>query len=252
MAPTPTEDVRAWWEATSRWFQADLEHPIELRWGRINPDEPILADVDGLDVLELGCGGGQCSIALATRGANVTGVDLSRAQLQYARDVLAQHDTGAPVSLVEGDITTLPFTANRFDLVFNASVFQWVDDLDSVFQHVARVLRPDGRFVFSTPNPYYDIIDPETHRVEDSYYETGRQVETDTDLDLDMVTYRHSIGEIHTALTTAGFRVDRIIEPGTSDPADYEAGPWGETPVALQAKLPTDVIFDASLADGFR
>lgn len=247
-----TREVREWWETTSQWFQNDLQHPVELRWGRTNPDESLIESVEGLDVLELGCGGGQCSIALAERGATVTGIDLSRAQLDYAASLLTDRDPDGIVSLVEGDVTTLPFTANAFDLVFNASVFQWVGDIEAAFRHVARVLRPDGRFVFSTPHPYFDIVDPDSHRVEDSYYDTGRQVETDTDLDLDMVTFRHAVGDIHAALTTAGFRVDRVIEPGTSDSDDYEPGPWGETPVDLQAKLPTDVIFDATLSEDSR
>lgn len=244
-----TEDVRAWWETTSRWFQDDLDHPIELQWGYADPDEAIIGDVRGRDVLELGCGGGQCSIALASEGANVTGIDLSRAQLEYAQQLVDTEAPGATVPFVEGDITMVPFASESFDLVFNAYVFQWVGDLPGAFAETARVLRPGGRFVFSTPHPFFDIVDPDTHRVEDSYYETGRQVEADTDVGLDMVTYRHSISEIHDALTDAGFVVDRVIEPGTSNPDDYEPGPWDETPVALQAKLPTEVVFDTALAE---
>lgn len=74
-------------------------------------------------------------------------------------------------------------------------------------------------------------------------------METDTDVDLDTVTYRHSISEIHGTLTDAGFVVDNVIEPGSPNPDDYEPGPWGETPVDLQAKLPTEIIFDATLAE---
>lgn len=249
-----TREVKAWWETTSRWFQDDLDHPVELRWGHADVEADLLGDVTDQTVLELGCGGGQCSITLAERGAKVTGVDLSREQLTYASELLADRSPAladrspaGTVRFVEGDITSLPFEKDSFDLVFNAAVFQWVGDLESTFAEVARVLRPGCQFVFSTPHPFFDVVDPHSHLVVDSYYDTGRQVETETDLDLDMVTYRHSIAELHGALTGAGFRVDRVLEPGTDDPDASEPGPWGETPVDLQAKLPTEVVFEATL-----
>ena len=49
----------------------------------------VLGDVAGLDVLELGCGAAQWSVALAGRGARVTGLDLSEEQLRQAREAAA-------------------------------------------------------------------------------------------------------------------------------------------------------------------
>jgi len=77
-----TDEVRRRWEETARWFQADLDLPVAVNWDGLGElteaDLGLLGDVAGADVVELGCGGGQCAVALAERGADVVGVDLSR------------------------------------------------------------------------------------------------------------------------------------------------------------------------------
>lgn len=241
-----TEEVKQWWELTSQWFQDDADLDIGLNWTGLGTDDELtlLLDVADRDVLELGCGGGQCSIALAQRGADVTAIDLSEEQLGYARDLATERD--ADVEFLQGSVTDLGmFPDDRFDIAFNAYVFQWVDDLAACFRETHRVLRPDGRFVFSMPHPTYDLADPESHRVEESYFDTGRQVTPQEDLDTDMVTYRHTVSGVHNALVGAGFRVERILEPGSDDPDDYEEGPWGERTPELLAKLPSTLVFEA-------
>lgn len=58
------------------------------------------------------------------------------------------------------------------------------------------------------PHPIYEIADPETHRIEESYFDTGRHVEEQADLDADMVTYRHRVADVHNGLVDAGFTVE--------------------------------------------
>ena len=241
-----TEEVKAWWELTAEWFQDEIDLDIGVNWTGSTTDDDLtlLDDVAGADVLELGCGGGQCSVALARRGANVTGIDLSAEQLSFARDLAAEYD--ADVGFLQGDVTDLStFPDERFDVAFNAYVLQWVDDLATCFCETHRVLRPGGRFVFAMPHPVYPLADPDSHTVEESYFDTGRQVTQYDDLDRDMVTYRHRVSDVHNALVGAGFRVERIREPGSDDPDDYEAGPWGEEQPALLAKLPSTLVFEA-------
>jgi ubiquinone/menaquinone biosynthesis C-methylase UbiE len=241
-----TEEVKAWWELTAEWFQDEIDLDVEVSWTGpgSTADLTLLDDVAGADVLELGCGGGQCSVALARRGANVTGIDLSAEQLSFARDLAAEYDVD--VGFLQGDVTDLStFPDERFDVAFNAYVLQWVEDLATCFRETHRVLRPEGRFVFSMPHPVYPLADPDSHTVEESYFDTGRQVTQYDDLDRDMVTYRHRVSDVHNALVGAGFRVERIREPGSDDPDDYEAGPWGEEKPALLAKLPSTLVFEA-------
>jgi SAM-dependent methyltransferase len=233
-----TEEVREWWEATADDFQAEAGIDPGVGWVfNYDADLELLGDVEGEDVLELGCGGGQCTVAMAERGANVTGMDLSAAQLEHARELVAER--GADVELVRGDVTDLSaFADGSFDVAFNAFVFQWVDDLAGCFEETHRVLRPGGRLAFTTPHPFDHVVDPETHRVEESYFETGRNVVVDESREANLVTYHDTVADYHDALVDAGFRTERLLEPGSSDPADYEAGPWGEHPPELASKVP--------------
>src|SRR4249919_4389626 len=92
-----TDDARANREAWDREAVAYQERNAEFigrepAWGLWQIPEArlqILGDVAGLDVLELGCGAAPWAIALAQRGARMTGLDNSEVQLGYAREAMA-------------------------------------------------------------------------------------------------------------------------------------------------------------------
>jgi SAM-dependent methyltransferase len=240
-----TREVKQWWEATAEYFQAESDVTVGVHWNWPNDFDPqILADVESCDVLELGCGGGQLGIGLAKRGANVTGIDLSAEQLAHARTLAAEHDVD--VAFCQGDITDLRmFEDERFDVACNAWVFQWVDDLAAVFEETNRVLRPDGRFVFSMPHPYYEIVDADSQVVTESYFDTGRYVIESEGVAVDQVMYRHKVSEVYNDLVDAGFDVERLHEPGTDDSDAYEEGPWGTRTPELMSKVPNVLVVEA-------
>jgi ubiquinone/menaquinone biosynthesis C-methylase UbiE len=239
-------DIKERWELTSDGFQETSDVSVGCNWGWDGvDDEELLADISGADVLELGCGGGQDTVGLAEHGANVTGVDLTRQQLHHALDLFEERDLD--IDVVEGDVTALPFAADEFDLAYNTYVFQWVPDLPAAFAEAHRVLGPDGRFVFSMPHPLSSMFDPESHELVESYFDTGEQVTHDGREDYpDMVTYRRTISDVYNALVEAGFAVERLLEPGSADPDDYEPGPWGNSPPELQAKRPGVLVVAAT------
>jgi SAM-dependent methyltransferase len=115
---------RATWNADADDYQA--RHEIAQRlaaggpgWGSWNLPESelhVLGEVAGRDVLELGCGAAQWSIALARAGARVVGLDLSERQLRYARRLAA--DMGVEVPLLHADAEAVPLAAAGFDVVF--------------------------------------------------------------------------------------------------------------------------------------
>src|ERR1700742_3539101 len=75
-------------------------------WGIPEADVGTLPDVDGLDVIELGCGTAYFSAWLAGRGARPVGIDQSPEQLATARAMQAEH--GLEFPLVEGDAENVP------------------------------------------------------------------------------------------------------------------------------------------------
>src|SRR5262249_6822981 len=107
-----------------------------------------LGNVDGLDVLEYGCGAGQWASSLAIEGARIVGIDLSDAQLAAAH---TKHPT---LRLVQAAGQLLPFPPGCFDLVFcDHGALSWVDPYVAV-PEVVRVLRPGGRLVFNVASPF--------------------------------------------------------------------------------------------------
>jgi SAM-dependent methyltransferase len=114
--------------------------------------------VDGLDVVELGCGTAYWSAWLARRGARPVGVDITPAQLATARELQAEHGLSFP--LIEASAEDVPLQDASFDLAFSeygASLWcepeRWIGE-------AARLLRPGGRLIFLTNSPLLMLCTP--------------------------------------------------------------------------------------------
>jgi SAM-dependent methyltransferase len=106
----------------------------------------VLPNVAGKDVIELGCGTGYVSSWLARRGARVTGIDNSPAQLASARQF--QEEFGLEFPVLHAIAENLPFPDESFDLAiseYGASI--WADPYRWI-PEAARVLRPGGELIF--------------------------------------------------------------------------------------------------------
>ncbi|MFO7859500.1 MAG: malonyl-ACP O-methyltransferase BioC [Ectothiorhodospiraceae bacterium] len=103
-------------------------------------------------VVDVGAGTGLTTAGLRQRyrKARVTAVDLAPAMLQRAR----RHGSWLrPLPAVCAAAESLPFRDRSVDLLFSNLTFQWVGDLDRLFEECQRVLRPDGLLMFSTFGP---------------------------------------------------------------------------------------------------
>jgi trans-aconitate 2-methyltransferase len=113
----------------------------QTRWGlavleRLHPR-------DGERILDIGCGTGRLTGALAEKapGARVVASDVSPAMVREARKAL-----GARVPVVQADGVRLPFRPG-FDAVFSTATFHWIHDHPQLFAEINRVLEPGGRLV---------------------------------------------------------------------------------------------------------
>lgn len=249
------KETRELWNAWSEDFQADWNAeagdddlpPAPIHYGPGFPEDARLdplPELDGADVVELGCGGGQAAVGFAREGAGrVVGVDLSTEQLAHARDLRDAH--GVEVRFLAGDVTELPLAADAVDLAFSSWVFQQVPDLGRCFREVARVLRPGGAFVFAVPHPYYELFDPETGELDRSYFDDAPERKSIGDLEPALTVFHHTVGDVHRALVESGFVVERLREPGSDDPAAYREQ-WSHIP-ELMAKVPPTLVVKATL-----
>ncbi|AKU98567.1 gamma-tocopherol methyltransferase [Labilithrix luteola] len=99
-------------------------------------------------ILDVGCGAGFLSNALAKKGFDVTGVDVSPQSLHVA----AEHDLTASVRYRVADACALPYTDRSFDVVCAMDFLEHVEDPSKVIAEAARVLAPGGLFFFHTFN----------------------------------------------------------------------------------------------------
>lgn len=110
-----------------------------------------LPDVEGRDVIELGCGTAYVSAWLARRGARPVGIDITPEQLATARALQAEHGLDFP--LIEGSAEAVPLPDDSFDIAvseFGASL--WCDP-ELWIPEAARLLRPGGWLWFLTNTP---------------------------------------------------------------------------------------------------
>lgn len=100
---------------------------------------------EGLKVLDVGCGPGECvACELDDFGAaSVTAIDFDPRMVARARRRLA--DYGERVAVVTGDVTDLPYQHGEFDAVFNFAVLHHVLDWRAGLREIARVLVAGGR-----------------------------------------------------------------------------------------------------------
>jgi SAM-dependent methyltransferase len=226
-------------------YQEACRIPIDVHYGPGSPNEAalqLIGPVAGLHVLEVGCGGAQCSIAFAKQGAIVTAVDIAAVQLAFARELARREQVD--ITFHQRDMTDLtPIASGSQDLVFSAFAFGYVDDLEACFREVYRVLRPGGRFVWSQGHPFYDTMNATTLRLERSYFATGKYVEGGPD-DVPFAGNQRKVSDYFNLLIAAGFSVERMLEPDSRQRYPYD--PWYElwefTP-ELMAFLPPTIIF---------
>ena len=159
-----------------RVFQSGPEHRDEdSPWYRLVLE--YVAPVGGKRVLEVACGRGGLTKLLASRGAEVFGVDFSGVGLQIAQQRMQENEvqTGR-ISLAQADAQKLPFADRSFDLVISCETIEHVLDPLASLQEMARVCRPNGVLYLTTPNWFnlmglyrvYDAILGRERRSEES------------------------------------------------------------------------------------
>lgn len=145
-------EIRKFEALASRWWDPNSEfkplHEINpLRMGFIAGKTPLA----GKHVVDIGCGGGILSEAMARQGAQVTAIDLADASLAVAK--LHQLESGLQIRYEKISAESL---AERepagFDVVTCLEMLEHVPDPQSIVMACARLAKPGGHIFFSTIN----------------------------------------------------------------------------------------------------
>jgi SAM-dependent methyltransferase len=233
MAPLREHETRNrdYWNGQSADYQ--VQHGAQLAehgaaWGVWQiPEEEllVLGDVADRDVIELGCGAAQWSIALARRGARPVGVDLSASQLEHARRLMAAAQVEFP--LINASAEAVPLPDAGFDVAFcDHGAFTFADPFRTV-PEVARLLRDGGLLAFNMSTPLVEICwppdaDEVTDRLSSDYFGLHEVATGETD----HVEFNLPYGEWIRLFGRSGFVVEDLIElrPAPEAVSSYRTG----------------------------
>lgn len=178
----------------------------------------MLPDFAGKRVLDLGCGyGWHCRYAADHGAVSALGLDLSEKMLKRAREL-------NPDPKVEYRCCALEdynYPAAEFDIVLSSLTFHYIEDLDSLFQRIAKTLKPVGEFIFSMEHPVFTAEGSQQWLTEEEiwpvsqYFIDGRREAVF--LGEPVVKFHHSLTTLVQALLNAGFELLDIQEPMPSD-----------------------------------
>jgi SAM-dependent methyltransferase len=235
---TPAESARAnraWWDAEAGVYYAEHGEflgDVDLLWcpeGVRESTAHLLGDVAGRDVLEVGCGAAQGARWLVSAGARSVAFDVSMGQLRMARRL--DERSGVVVPTVQADAQAMPFRDGAFDVVMSAfGAIPFVADSAQVMREIARVLRPDGRLVFSVTHPtrwaFPDDPGPAGLTVQQSYFDRTPYVEAGEDGTATYVEHHRTMGDRVRELVVAGLELVDLVEPEWPEGHEREWGQW--------------------------
>ncbi len=146
-------EIEKFQSIASRWWDRESEFkPLhDINPLRVEYIENKAGDPGGKKILDIGCGGGILAEALATKGAQVTGIDMAEMSLKVAKMHL--HESGLEIDyqMIPAEDFATQHTA-EFDVITCLEMLEHVPDPASVINAAAAMLKPGGHLFFSTIN----------------------------------------------------------------------------------------------------
>lgn len=240
------------WGRDAAWYDDLLSKPGTYQEEVILPNLlRIVLPQQGMRVIDLGCGQGYFSRALAAEGAEVLGIDAGSDLI-----ALAEKAAGGPRYQV-GDATKLTgISDSSFDRATIVLALQNIENANAAIAEAARVLTPDGKLILVMNHPAFRIPkhsawewseDGATqYRTEDRYLSELRekiQTHPGSDPDRYTISFHRPLQSYFKALQKAGLAVTRLEE--WSSNRKSQAGPRAAAEDRARAEFPLFVCIEA-------
>jgi SAM-dependent methyltransferase len=206
------------YDGLADWYDDEFQ-PAPLEGHAWQAVKPLIGEGSGR-LLDLGCGTGAYSGALAELGWNVTGVDVSEDMLRRARE--------RGVDVVRSDAKALPFEDASFDAAVSIFTHSDFDDFPAALHEVARVLKVDAPFVYVGVHPCF--VGPHSlyvqalgvPRLHEGWYRREGHYMEAPGISPDGLRARFGathipLGRFLQSFLDAGFRFEHIQEPEVRD-----------------------------------
>ncbi len=148
-----TKDAPRWWDESGPFAPLHKLNPVRLGYIKsqicmhFNCDPNSFTPLKGMNILDIGCGGGLVCEPVARLGGNITGIDADAAAIDVARDHAA--DSGLKIDY---QVKAAEEIKKTYDVVLALEIVEHVTNVEDFVTSCAKLLKPGGLIIFSTLN----------------------------------------------------------------------------------------------------
>ena len=205
------------WDSIADWYAEKLRAGSPLHdFARDLLLDALPGDLSGRRVLDVGCGEGIITRAVAARGAEAHGIDPSERLIEHARAAEQAKPVGARYAVDDGrTLATIP--DDSMDWVTAGLAFNNVPDLPAAFGAARRVLVPGGGLAFTVPHPCFEAPraawTAEGQRLVGDYLDEGFWRSANATGVRRAGNQHRTIASYAMGLVMCGFTIDLVAEP---------------------------------------
>lgn len=217
--------MRSAWNTVASAYQKRYKIGTKrIHYGPLCPSDDelkLLGNLAGTKFLEIGSGAGQNSIVAAKAGADVTAIDISEKQIEIGKQI--SRDENVNIDFKVGsflDFSDMDYL-DEFDTVLSVYALQYcydISEMSEVFKAIHKALKPNGKFIFSLDHPIRSHGNwmGDTF-IFDNYFDRSPKEWSydfpEMNIATPMTGTYKTIGDYCSCLSSAGFIIQKILEP---------------------------------------